>query len=145
MRMPTMIVAQLRSLGLGLALSFVFVSLTFGYTNENRLCWTPNQEPDLAGYKVYIVGVSGERSAFVTTKDIPKAQATSGPSGDPHACTGGKIGISVGTLGLPNAPTYYGVLKAYNALGADSAGWSNEVSLSPLANPPADVTGVEVN
>lgn len=124
---------------------FVTAPLTWAYTNDNRLCWTPNTESDLAGYRIYVVTVSGPTSAAVATVTVPRAQAVSGPTGHPHACPTNKVGISVGTLGLPDASTYFVTVSAFDtATPPNESARSLEVSLSPLDNPPAVVVGVEV-
>lgn len=76
-------------------------------TSFATLTWTPNTDPDLAGYKVYQATVSGAYGAALAT--VPAGTAT-------YQATG----LAVNT-------TYFFVITAYDSAGNESS-FSNEVS-----------------
>ena len=86
------------------------IALLFQYAlaAEIRLAWSPNQEQDLAGYKVYYGTASG---------------VYNGPGSPINV---GNV-TSYRLLDLSPGQTYFIALKAYDTLGNES-GYSNEVS-----------------
>ncbi len=126
----------MKTLGLAFTLVLLMAPLTFGFNAANKLCWDPNTEADLAGYKLYLTLVGQP----TVVKDVPKATATA-----TAPCTGGQIGVTLGSLSLPDGQ-YGGKATAYDSNGNESA-LSAEVIPSPFlldATSPAAVKGLSV-
>jgi len=85
--------------------------------------WQPNTEPDLAGYRIYISGTSGQY-----TYGAANAYTTVGLSADPGS----------GPHTITMAGTYFFVVTAYDTEGFESDP-SNEVTaiILPTANNPS--------
>jgi len=77
------------------------------------LTWDRNQEPDIAGYKIFYGTQSGQYNNSITVYD----SAT-----QPLQCSHTVAGLSEGT-------TYYFALKAFDLAGQESA-YSDEISMS---------------
>jgi hypothetical protein len=95
--------------------------LAFGFNGANRLCWDPNVEADVAGYKLYLT-LAGQPTVV---KDILKAVATTSAP-----CAGGQVGVTLGSLTLPDG-NYTGKVTAYDSNGNESV-MSAEVIPSPF-------------
>lgn len=96
----------------GTSQTSVPVTLTVNATSTSSpssitLQWTPNQESDLAGYKVYIGTASGTYGAPLSI---------------------GKVS-SYMINGLPTGSTYFMAITAFDTSGNES-GYSNEISTS---------------
>lgn len=75
------------------------------------ITWTPNSEPDLAGYKVYAAPTSKGYTMGKPLLDVPKTQTTA----------------KCNALKLPSPATYFFAVTAYDTSGNES-GFSNEMS-----------------
>ncbi len=117
-------VKSLCLLAVGITVSIFFAIVTpEASAADATLAWNPNQESDLAGYKIHYGTAS---YAYQNVLDIGKKVT--------HTLTG-----------LEEGKTYYFALTAYNSSGL-SSGFSNEVSYSaPAAGgtqpPPPDPGG----
>ncbi len=126
----------LRTLFLALSIVVLIAPLAFGFNAASKLCWDPNTEADLVGYKLYLTLVGQP----TVVKDVLKATATA-----TAPCTGGQIGVTLGSLSLPDGQ-YGGKATAYDSNGNESA-MSAEVIPSPFlldATSPAAVKGLSV-
>ena len=111
------------SMTLGLGLVFSLASYAASFANTVRLQWSPNQERDLAGYKVYYNADSStfplngtgasEGSSPIDVRNNPTATLT----------------------GLKAGHTYYFAVTAYNTSGKESA-FSNVISKNILDTTP---------
>ncbi len=62
-------------------------------------------------------------------------------------CADNKIGVTLGSLGLPDHPSYRAVARALDASGNRSVNYSAEAIPTPFpldATPPGDVGGLSV-
>lgn len=85
------------------ALAIILLSATAWAETNVTLTWDPNTEPDLAGYNVYMSGVSGQPGTQVMSVTTPTATL----------------------LDLPDGPAYF-VVTAFDTEGMES-GYSNQV------------------
>jgi hypothetical protein len=103
----------------------LYSSICFSANYSLTFSWTPNVEPDLAGYRLYQRDASSDYS---TAKfyPIPKeaAQHTIG---------------NIETI----SPLFF-VLTAYD-LSNNESGYSNEVSFAPDTIPPIAPGGLQIN
>lgn len=112
-----------RPLSLTLAALGLVFGLIFGLAGELHaasatLSWSPNSEPDLAGYKVRFGTAPGSYDTTVDVGDV----------------------TTYGVPGLAEQTTYYFAIVAYDGSGNDS-GPSTEVSVTtPGNNTPPQVT-----
>ena len=83
--------------------------------------WDPNQEPDLAGYRLYRSATSGDYTLGAFIKEIP-----CGPND--AACS------ETVDQGVPDG-TYFWVVTAFDTGGLESA-WSNEQTKTLDSTPP---------
>lgn len=100
---------------------FVIGMIVYAQAATLQITWTPNTEPDLAGYKIYMGTATGQ---YGLPQDV------------------GNVTSRTITLTPTTGATYYFALTAYDTSGNES-GYSDEVSVFiPDATAPAKPTGL---
>lgn len=114
------------------AVVLLLAPLTFGFSGDNMLCWNKPTEP-VAGY-VLSFG-TGAPGSYPIVKDVVAASVVEGAR-----CGPGSVGVTLGSLGLPDHPAYRAVAQAYDAEG-NLSDYSVEAVPSPfpLDQRPPDV------
>ena len=112
------------------------VSPAFAFNASNKLCWIPNTEGDLVGYRLMLTPLGG----VPILRDITISDANSAAP-----CLTGETGITLGSLAILDG-NYTAVITAYDSNGNESVP-SLEVVPSPFlldATRPAAPSGFSV-
>lgn len=107
-----------------LIVSFVGIILAIPITPPTRLCWNPNTETDLAGYKVYWTKTSGSYTD-VMSRDVLKPAVSAIVSS--QVCVLIADNVFNPTPAYAPKGTIYFVVTAYDASKNESI-YSSEVS-----------------
>lgn len=120
--------SDMKALALALA---IVMAATSAMAAEVKLTWTPNTEPDLAGYRIYQSDTSGKYDKAANKA----ADVASGPNEQKTASV---------LIPIEDGRTVYFVATAYDGAGNES-GYSNEVSYKvPDHTAPAPPTMLSV-
>lgn len=119
-RLPRILFGPRRFLG-GLAAGWAFLIISaspgWGSAASVSLNWNPNSEPDIAGYRLYYGTASGSYDQIIEAGNVTSITAPE----------------------LTSGVTYFFAVTAFNVDGLESLP-SDEVSYTPLANQPPQVT-----
>lgn len=109
-----------------LLVSVFLIAAPFSHAMDGKFSWLPNQESDLAGYKIHYGTTSGQYEHVIDC-GLPET-------------VDGRVHYTIANI--PDDLTYYAA-TAYDKKGHESD-YSNEISYDPVPSAPADFKAITV-
>lgn len=131
--MGSMAALLIRAALVAATVTLLTAPLTFGFNGDNMLCWNKPTTP-VDGY-ILSFG-TGAAGSYPIVKDVVASAVIEG-----GRCGTGSVGVTLGSLGLPDHPTYRAVAQAYDEGGLSDYSAEAVPSPFPLDQTPPDVPG----